>query len=444
MAITVIDSIMGSGKTQAMYIMIRSHPEQSFMIVTPYRATIKDAIKELPNMYQPEYKGGNKLDDLKRLLSHGKNIVCTHSLFLNVDNEVWDLVRDGGYTLFIDEVLDVIKPINDIIDDVGYRVKNGTASFLIKANVISVDEKCRVSWHFDEMAEDYEYRYLEPIVKTGNVLCAEGKLFLWMFPPQIFEAFRDIYILSYLFEGSVFDAYLKIHGFKYTIGGVSGSYGSEGGYHFTDYRTDIEERRRLCQLINVYTGKANAIGDKRSVLSATWYDNATSADIKAVSTGFNTFLKKAKSKFPDWPIMWTAFKDERETLAIKGAKYVRRLTAEENTAMEADPDYKNPELNKLRCFLSCNARATNDYDDRRVLAYLINKFYNPVFRRMFKNVYNITLNEERYALSEMIQWIWRSKLRRSNIPDEDRAITIYIPSKRMRDLLNRWLAGEAI
>ncbi len=146
MDFTVIDSIMGSGKTQAMYKMIRSHPEQSFMIVTPYKATIAAAIKELPNMYQPEYNGGNKLDDLKRLLSHGKNIVCTHSLFLNVDNEVWDLVRDGGYTLFIDEVLDVIKPINDIIDDVGYRVKNGTASFLIKANVISVDDKCRVFW----------------------------------------------------------------------------------------------------------------------------------------------------------------------------------------------------------------------------------------------------------------------------------------------------------
>ena len=414
------------------------------MIVTPYIATITAALKELPSLCQPEYKGGTKLDDLKYLLSHGRNIVCTHSCFLNVDAEVWDLVKNGGYTLFIDEVLDVIKPINDIIDDVGYKVKNGTARFLIKANVIDVDDKGRVSWCFDDMDEDYEYRYLEPIIKTGNVLCAEGKLFLWMFPPQIFEAFDNVYILSYLFEGSVFDAYLKIHGFEYTVEGVKGRYGSSNGYRFTSYRDDTEDRKRLRRLIDVYAGKANDIGEKRNALSATWFDNATREDIRCVSRSFNTFIKNARLKSPDWPIMWTAFKNERETLAIKGAKYIRRLSAEENAAMEADSDYKDPELNKLRCFLSCNARATNDYADRRVLGYIANRFYNPVFRRILNNVYGIALNEERYALSEMLQWIWRSRIRRNDLSDEERRITIYIPSERMRKLLDRWLNGETV
>ena len=45
--ITVIDAMMGSGKTQAMYQMIRSHPEKSYIIVTPYLNSIEDAKKEV-------------------------------------------------------------------------------------------------------------------------------------------------------------------------------------------------------------------------------------------------------------------------------------------------------------------------------------------------------------------------------------------------------------
>lgn len=119
MAITVIDSMMGTGKTQAMYQMIRSNPNKSFMVVTPYLKTIRDAKDAGLAISEPEYKGGTKLDSLKYLLSHGCNVGCTHSLFLDVDREVWDLIRDSGYTLFIDEALDVVKPINDLIDDAG-------------------------------------------------------------------------------------------------------------------------------------------------------------------------------------------------------------------------------------------------------------------------------------------------------------------------------------
>lgn len=130
--------MMGSGKTQAMYAEIRNNPDKSYMVVTPYLKTIQDAKNENLNMYEPEYKGGTKMDSLKYLLSHGYNIGCTHSLFLDVDSEVWYLIRDGGYTLFIDEALDVVKPINDLIDNIGYQVKSGTANFLINQGIIEV------------------------------------------------------------------------------------------------------------------------------------------------------------------------------------------------------------------------------------------------------------------------------------------------------------------
>lgn len=435
--------MMGSGKTQAMYQMIRSNPDKSYMIVTPYLKTIQDAKDAGLAIREPEYKGGTKLDSLKYLLSHGYNIGCTHSLFLNVDDEVWDLICDSGYTLFIDEALDVVKPINDLIDDVGYKVKPGTAAFLLRQGVISVDEFCRVSWNGQDMDSiDYEYRYLEPYIKSGNVLCVNGQLFLWIFPPKIFEAFSDIYILSYLFKGTVFDAYLTINNFKYELGGVVGHFGTKEGFRFTEYHDDKESRIALKDIINIYDGMANGIGLKRYNLSDKWYKTASSSDLKAVRTSFNTFLKKVNTS--EKRVMWTVYKQAQEHVCIDGVKYVRRLSASENKAMKDDLDCKDAALNKLRCFVSCNAKATNDYDDRNVLAYLINWFYNPLIKSMFRDKYGVRLNEERYALSAMIQWIWRSRIRKSALPLEERVIDVYIPSARMRNLLEKWLSGEVI
>ena len=45
----------------------------------------------------------------------------------------------------------------------------------------------------------------------------------------------------------------------------------------------------------------------------------------------------------------------------------------------------------------------------------------------------IRVEEDQYALSELIQWIFRSALR------DNKEITLYIPSKRMRKLLENWI-----
>ena len=432
---------MGSGKTQAMYRVIRENPDKSYMFVTPYLNTIQDAIDAGLDIRQPEYKGGSKADSLKYLLSHGYNIGCTHSLFLDADDDMLDIMANGGYSLFIDEALDVIKPVNDLIDDVGHRVKKGTAKFLIQQGVIEVDAHGVVSWCGAHVGDDYEYAYLEPLVKSGNVLCIDNQLFLWMFPPKIFSVFNNVIILSYLFRGSVFDAYLKIHGLEYTMGGVTGNYDEE--FTFTDYKEDCGERRSLRKLIQIYDGKANLVGEKKYDLSKSWFDAATESDIKAVRRGFNTFLKNAGEKLPNASVMWTSFKEEREALRINGSGFVRKLTAEEMEAMKADPECRDKALNKLRCFVACNARATNDYDDRRILAYMVNRFYQPQVKKWIAAMYDIHLSEDRFALSEMVQWIWRSRIRRASLSDEERQIYLYVPSKRMRDLLQKWLSGEA-
>ena len=77
-------------------------------------------------------------------------------------------------------------------------------------------------------------------------------------------------------------------------------------------------------------------------------------------------------------------------------------------------------------------RATNEYRDRTVVAYTINKYFNPVVKNFF-TANGIEVDEDGFATSEMLQFIWRSGIR------DGKHITIYIPSSRMRGLLQQWL-----
>ena len=79
-----------------------------------------------------------------------------------------------------------------------------------------------------------------------------------------------------------------------------------------------------------------------------------------------------------------------------------------------------------------NAKATNEYRNRKYLIYAANPFMN-VNEKKFYYKHGIDVDEDLYALSIMIQWIWRSAIRCGE------EIYIYIPSRRMRSLLMNWM-----
>jgi hypothetical protein len=47
----------------------------------------------------------------------------------------------------------------------------------------------------------------------------------------------------------------------------------------------------------------------------------------------------------------------------------------------------------------------------------------------------IEIDADQFALSEMVQFIWRSAIR------DDKEILLYMPSRRMRGLLKEWIAN---
>ena len=79
-------------------------------------------------------------------------------------------------------------------------------------------------------------------------------------------------------------------------------------------------------------------------------------------------------------------------------------------------------------------RGTNDYVDCSHLIYLWDQNIHPAHCQWLR--VNDSETKEEYALSELIQWVYRSRVRRGE------PITLYMPCQRMRELLLEWMNGE--
>lgn len=154
----------------------------------------------------------------------------------------------------------------------------------------------------------------------------------------------------------------------------------------------------------------NDVGEPDYSLSVSWFERDKNKYLIATlkKNLYNYFQHKVKAKSNE--ILWTTFKDFKPKLSGKGY---------------------------TKGFCSVNARATNEYKDRTNIAYCVNIFLNPMVKQFFNNK-GVTVMEDYFALSEMLQFIWRSAIR------NNKPINIYIPSLRMRNLLINWLNDNTI
>lgn len=394
MNIRVCDMIMGAGKTSAAINQMRKDTDSKYIYITPFLEEverIKDVCRDR-NFKDPKNYGNGKLDSLHNLLRAGSNIVSTHALFRTYNETTIQLIKDGGYKLILDEVADVIEII---------KISRGDLDILINTNMISVEDNQRVTW----IAEQYEGRFsdIRDMILTGNVVFFNDCFMFWTFPIQIFESFKDVLILTYLFDAQKQKYYFDLNGV--TIQKI-GTECRNGEYVFTvkgvnpGYVSGIKDKIHIIDDV-----KLNKVGDLNTALSSTWFSrNKKSSSIKELKNNMhNVFSHRFHSS--SIQNIWTTFKEYSALLSGKGY---------------------------TKGFVPCNARATNKYRGRNCLAYCVNIFYNPVEKNYFASQ-GVEVKEDEYALSEMIQWIWRSAIRDGN------DISIYIPSSRMRKLLIDWM-----
>lgn len=396
MVVKVCDAIMGAGKTESAITQMNQDEESRYIFITPYLDEVERIKRscEVRDFKDPQNKGNRKLGDLHRLLAAKCNIASTHALFETYTAETIELIRDGAYKLILDEVCQVAQTIKISPKDLK----------MLRAEMIEVGDDCRVRW----VKEDYEGRFedLRDMCMTGNVILYNDCLLLWLFPIEVFHAFKDVIILTYMFDAQVQKYYFDMNGIE--IQQIGTMY-ENGEYHFCDQPHIPEYVKTLHEKIHILEdSKLNKIGEQYASLSASWYDRAKKAKgsplIKQMRNNLvNVFTNRFAS--PTSQNLWTVFVDYQDIL--KGKGYTKG-------------------------FLSFNIRATNAYRNRDHLAYCVNVFYHPLLKNYFLD-HGVEVKEEEYALGEMIQWIWRSAIR------DGKEIWVYIPSRRMRELLKKWL-----
>lgn len=399
--IYIVDSMMGTGKTWAALNEIKGNPDRHYLYITPYLEEIENRVlpylNETMEFVTPDNsKYGTKLRSLKSFLSQKKNIVSTHALFILFDDEVSRLLRAGDYTLIMDEVSDVVAP---------YQITKDDLDTLLNKYVVVEPENKLLRWRQD--LSDYTGKFLpEKNLCDNGSLVLHGGVILWVFPISVFRAFRKIYILTYLFESQIQRYYFDYYGLKYSYIYVEGD--TIPYYTFTEEPVKEEYVYDFKNLIHVLDNeKMNEIGRNKTALSKTWYANNKDNMEKLRKNVYNYFHNIMKSS--GTRNMWTTFLDYKKTLVGKGY---------------------------TRGFIALNARATNKYRDRDVLAYTVNRYMQTYVKGLFL-ANKIHVDEDGFALSEMLQWIWRSAIR------DGKEIWIYVPSKRMRDLLKEWIADNS-
>lgn len=422
---SIVDSIMGGGKTTAALQKINRGYGLRFIYVTPYLPEVDRVLENTRDFYQPKDLGDGKLDSLHDLICDGKNIVTTHALFLRATKETMQLIYHGKYILILDESLEIMHEFNSVVPK-NKRVDDKTVKWLIEKNFLEVDEHFNAHWN-DTQDNEFQFSEIVKFSENQTLRCVRNNLYV-EYDPEIFRTFQQIYVLTYLFRGSMLDAFFKMHGFKYEM--LSAKRVSEETFEFCEYYDEREMKKQFAKLITLHDGPYNELGNNNPhAYSIKWLKKRKPEEISLIKKNMRNYKNSVNATSDD--VMWTTSISGgmKEKLMQKGFKYTKKLTAEEKKQPEK-------ELRKQCQFVACNARATNDFSQRHVLMYMINRYFNPNQADFF-SARGYKLDEDQFALSELLQWIWRSAIRNGE------PISIYIPSTRMRNLLQEWLGTEA-
>jgi hypothetical protein len=304
----------------------------------------------------------------------------------------------------MDEMVDLIDFVDISPDD---------TKMLLNENALT-DEQGILSWKIP----DYKGRFndLEKMteLKTLHFHEDEDNPIKWIFPIEIMKEFTEIYVLTYMFESPNQSCYFKLFMLNYVMKIV----GKEGDNYYLIPHIK-RSNKQFIGLIHIREGKINDVGnanrrcsigfDKLTLTKLKSYRNDSVTVLKLIDNLQNFFRHDSNGGVKN--NMWTTVKAAEAKL--QGNGYTKG------------------------CFVPHNCRATNDYGHKTACAYVLNRFMHPSIVNFLKSR-GIKVEQDIYALSELLQWLFRSAIRNGH------PINLYIPSERMRTLLKQWLNDEPI
>jgi hypothetical protein len=387
--ITFFDRCCGFGKSEATIAHAKKHVGKPFLVVVPTLDEVARYRAGLPHFHEPETGTENKSDDLRELLTDGQSIVCTHKLFdLMTPDHLALLVN---YKVVIDEVLAVVEAVTlKGLSEEGWNrtyVENGYATVTDDGMVVPTD-KWAAAW--DDLAL-VGSKKLYPLARKERLWKgANGGFFVNELPHQVFTVPAMVEVLTYMAEFSLMSKYLDRRKLAYEID--------------KDHEADTQFRKNLGLLLTVIPNKTL----ERFGWGHTKQQARTDKETEAISSALGSIRKNVFKGVPNKDILWSCVKSEEPRIA-------NRLSRMRDASWSPK-----------------NCKGTNSYRHCTHGIYLNDLYLHPSISQFYGTDDAFC---DGWALSELIQWLYRTALR------DNRPVTVIMPAKRMRGLLQRYLNG---
>ena len=400
-AITVLDEPCGTGKTSRMIASL--DPVKNYLIVVPYLSEVDRVIRQADgiDLYQPDESSvpeRTKHAHLRQLLEEGKSVVATHALY---ENAV-PVVREGlleGYHIIIDEVLDAAEVIAS-------KSPQSVQDFYIQTNYLCLEDNGRVrtSWNWlqhGNQAKDTLDARIFSAADHGRLFLESGSNFITGIPEELLSAGQSLTIMTFMFAGSLLKAYLNKLGIPYDVK--------------RDPKAELHFKQEARRLIDIRTIPA------LEKLCLTYTGQGKGLQQRNYQSRFGNALKNLR----DRELNGLAHKDilitTRQDLWFRKGDRIANI---------AGPCGKKSRLFSAN-WIANTTRGTNDYSHCSNLLYLYDQHVNPTIARWL----SVPAGKfsEQYALTELIQWVWRSRIRNG------KPIILYLPNNRMRRILQSYL-----
>ena len=423
--IKVCDALMGSGKTSAAIQYMNQHPGRKFIYVSPRIEEDRRIVAACPMLYfaLPSDKGRDrtKTVNLKRLLQAGRNVAISHVLYTLCDDEVCALMRQHGYSMIIDEAVHIFEDAKVTRRDIETMMGSGAVR-------VTDNGYLEFSDGYDPDGHSEHFRRMWHLAASHKlVLLPNGQCCYWMVSDRMLLAAQEVIIMTYRFSASDMARLMQIHHIPYAPIYVDTD--GRGNYWFTDRVAYVPayagHMRDMVRIVD--DQKLNAIGEKWNALSKGWWDTNMEAYRRSLAYGDDGSMREtAASKATDAYRMRSLLR-----------KYMR--TDHPDTSADdrlfgcfAKPGEFLKQKGYLNAHLVFNATSLNEWGNRHVLAYLVNVFQRPEVDQYYQSL-GFEGKRDEYALTTMLQWIWRSAIRNGE------PVELYLPSRRMREILAAWI-----
>lgn len=413
--IRILEGICGIGKSTRMIQDIKedvtTNPNERYLVVLPILDEIIRYQEALPglNFREPginqegEAVKGTKTDHVKALLKDKQNLLCTHSLFQRWDSEIEYLVQAGEYNIILDEEVNVIEPV---------PIKKGVIENLKKLNYIKINpESSLVEWNYEESGYEYDAEKEHAAVirkaKAGSLYCFDSKFFVYEVPHRLFRIGKSYTVMTYMFKGNFMEAYMTSHHLDYYTVQINPE----------KEKALKDQARELITLLEPTPGMQRTLdkGKRLKPLSRTFISTRMEAKER---TSYREAIRKMvyrKYKHDPSKVMITCFKEFMQTDTGKTPKKCMMPRSMQD------------------CYVPMNARGSNKWADRDFVIHMVDHYPEPHLDKYLNARSNGSFDPDVFALSILIQFIYRSAIREGN------PIQVLICSDRMRSLFKTWL-----